>query len=76
MRHFIQTNTSNPRHFAVHLSVVMPEEAHARLNARYQVGEAGSFAHEFTAPVPRVSHSRGCVVRQHNIYGTLKGLVR
>jgi hypothetical protein len=74
MRHLIQTNTSNPRHFAVHSSVMMPKEAHARLNARYQVGEAGSFAHEFTAPVPRVSHPRGCVVRQHNIDGALTGL--
>ncbi len=53
----------------------MPKEAHARLDARYQVGEAGSFAHEFTAPVPRVSHARGCIVRQHNIYGALSSLV-
>src|ERR1700679_129882 len=75
MRHFIQTNAPKPRHFAVHSSMVMPKEAHARLNSRYQVGEPGSFAHEITAPVPRVSHTRGCVVRQHNIYGALTGLV-
>jgi hypothetical protein len=53
----------------------MPKEAHARLNARHQVGEASSFAHEFTAPVPPVSHARGCIVRQHNIYGALTGLL-
>ena len=76
MCHLIQTNTSNTCHFAVDSSVVMPKEAHSRLNASYQVGEAGSFAHEFTAPVPRVSHACGRVVRQHNIYGAPAGLVR
>jgi hypothetical protein len=54
----------------------VPKEAHARLNARYQVGETSRFAHEFAASVPRVSHARRCVVSQHNIYGSLTCLLR
>jgi len=54
----------------------MPKEAYARLNFRYQICETDSLAHEFTAPVPRISHTGGRVVGQYNINGAVLDFVR